>query len=635
MSAEPEPSQATRVRTAASAVFLILFSLYALTYQGQFRVDDEHILAARSQSLATHGRLEQPQVFGNERERELQAMGPAATQIEPGQALVGAVLYRAAVALGLGGAQALFMQNALLTAATASILALSVAALGFGPGIAAAVGLLFGAGTYAWPYATTYFRDPQAMFGLALALHGWVGVTRRGSRTVVGAWAVLIAGVAVGVTTKNAAVIFVPALGAVWLLQFRGASMSARKHRVAFSAGLLVAGLAVLAIPKPEALARFTLDYYWSVARHFLSGLTPGTVIEGTLGPFVSPARSLFLFCPPLVLMAAVPRRWWRAEASLAGVAVVTALGLALAQVLFYREQWAGAVGWGPRAMLLALPGLVLLTPAGIQRLTAGLRGRWLLAGLGTLAIAVQLSAVLIPWQAAHESMRGLGLEAYSYAGVWDIRRLQLIHQVPLLLQFDVWNTAWSRVAAAGSAAWIPVFILCAAGVGGGAYLLRRSGARGGIGVAVAASLAVLLTSAAALTSDPAWYGGATEIGQAIDYARAEVETGDTLLVDAYGTPAWFRMMNEWSSPVRWFSLPFEIPGTNAGTMPNPQPDVEALLEALLVQRGRLLLIVTSDAPDYLEHDEVGWLERNARLMEARTFSGPSRRIDVLTFRPR
>jgi hypothetical protein len=635
MSPEPTAPAGGSSLGTASAVFLILFSAYVLTYQGTFRVDDEHILAARSQSLALWGHLEQPQVFGNERERELQPMGEAATQIEPGQAVVGAALYRAAEGLGLGGAQSLFVQNALLTAATGAVLVLSVGALGFPAATAVVVGLLFGLGTYAWPYATTYFRDPQAMFGVALAIHGWVRITRPSMRTAAAGWATLLAGIAIGVTAKNAALVLVPAVAAVLPLALRNASPLARRRWIAWSSGAVLVGLVLLLLPKPGPLARFTLDYYLSVGRHFFSGLEPTTVIEGTLGPFVSPAQSLFLFCPPLFLLLAVPRRWWREQGTTAGMVLLTAVGLSMSQVLFYGEQWAGAVGWGPRPMLLALPGLMLLTAPAVNRLWTGARNRWILAGIGTLACAVQLSAVLVPWQSAHESIRALGLDAYSFAGSWDIRRLLPVHQVPMLARVMAWSTAWTRLANAGSGVW--AFPVATSGLGlvTGWLLMRARRVRFAIGVTVLASLALLTSAAVAWRSDPAWYGGAAEIGAAIAYAGAEADGEGVVLLDAYGTPAWFRMMNEWSGPVRWYSLPFEIPGTEGVSMAEPQADVVRLLEQLLAGDGRVWLIASSDAPDYLMLDERTWLEHRAALVESRTFSEGSRRVDVLTFKPR
>jgi hypothetical protein len=633
----PDPASSGNPRSliTASAVFLILFSAYTLTYQGTFRVDDEHILAARSQSLALWGRLEQPQVFGNERERELQPMGDAATQIEPGQALIGAALYRVAAGLGLGGTQSLFVQNALLTAATGAVLALSVAALGFTASSAAAVGLLFGLGTYAWPYATTYFRDPQAMFGIALAIHGWVRITRPGTRVAAAGWTTLLAGIAIGATAKNAALVLVPAIAAVLPLALRTASPSVRRRWIAWSSGAVLVGLALLLLPKPGPLARFTLDYYLSVGRHSLSGLELATVIEGTLGPFVSPAQSLFLFCPPLFLLLAVPRRWWREQGAIVGVVLLTAVGLALGQVLFYREQWAGAVGWGPRPMLLVLPGLMLLIAPAVDRLSTGARNRWTLAGIGTLAYAVQLSAVLIPWQSAHESIRALGLEAYTYTGAWDIRRLLPFYQMPMLASVKAWSTAWSRLASAGSGVWVLPVATSGLGLAAGWLIMRARRVLPAIGVTILVSLGLLMSAAVAWASDPSWHGGVGEIDQAISYAEAQAGGEDVVLLDAYGTPAWFRMMNEWSKPVRWYSLPFEIPGTEGGSMAEPQADVVRLLEELLAGGGHVWLIASSDAPDYLTLDERTWLEHHAALVGSRSFFEGSRRVDVLTFEPR
>jgi hypothetical protein len=635
MSAEPALSRNPRSIITASAVFLVLFSAYTLTYQGTFRVDDEHILAARSQSLGLWGRLEQPQVFGNQRERELQLMGEAATQIEPGQALIGGALYRLGMGLGLGGAQALFVQNALLTAATGAVLVLSVAAFGFTASSAAAVGLLFGLGTYAWPYATTYFRDPQAMFGVALAIHGWLRITRPGTRVAATGWITLLAGIAIGVTAKNAALVLIPAIVAVSPLALRNAPPKVRKRWIAWSCCAVLVGLALLLLPKPAPLARFTLDYYVGVGRHFLSGTKLATVIEGTLGPFVSPAQSLFLFCPPLFLLLAVPRRWWREQRTTVGVVLLTAVGLALTQVLFYREQWAGAVGWGPRPMLLALPGLMLLTAPAVDRLWTGARNRWILAGIGALACAVQLSAVLIPWQSAHESIRAMGLEAYTFAGSWDIRRLLPMHQIPMLVRVKVWSTAWSRLANAGSDVWVLPVAISGLGLVAGGLFVRARRVHAAIGATILVFLSLLMSAAAAWASDPAWHGGAAEIDQAISYAKADVGAEDVVLLDAYGTPAWFRMMNEWSKPVRWYSLPYEIPEAEGGGTTEPQPDVVRMLEELLARSEHVWLIASSDAPDYLMLDERTWLEHHATLVGSRSFSGGPRRVDVLTFEPR
>ena len=185
---------------------------------------------------------------------------------------------------------------------------------------------------------------------------------------------------------------------------------------------------------------------------------------------------------------------------------------------------------------------------------------------LAAVSGVVQLSAVLVPWQTAYESIRSLGLEPYTYTGAWDIRRLLPLHSIAALPRLDAWVTAWTRVARTGTAAWIVPVALCALGLLSGWLLLslRRGRAWLALTAALSISLAVLWGVGSSLRTDPEWYANQVELGQAIELVGAEVRAGDVVLIDAYATPLWFRMMNDWRLPVRWYSLPFEIPARMA-----------------------------------------------------------------------
>ena len=150
-------------RAARLRVLAGLLAVYLLSYGSVFRLDDEHILAARAQSLAWRGEAAETQVSGNERVRALLPMGDAATAIEPMQTWIGAALLRAASGPSSGSTQVLFLLNPLVTLLTVVVVGATVSVLGLASGTARWTMVLFGLATMAFPYSTTFFRDPLAM----------------------------------------------------------------------------------------------------------------------------------------------------------------------------------------------------------------------------------------------------------------------------------------------------------------------------------------------------------------------------------------------------------------------------------------------------------------------------------------
>ncbi len=108
-----DPGEGTHRIALALLLFSGLLLLYTASASLTFHSDDEHILAARAQSLAAWGNLGQTQVFGNARVQELRAQGDAATEVEPGHVVLGAVGYRIAQQMGFGGAQGFLLTQRL------------------------------------------------------------------------------------------------------------------------------------------------------------------------------------------------------------------------------------------------------------------------------------------------------------------------------------------------------------------------------------------------------------------------------------------------------------------------------------------------------------------------------------------
>ncbi len=583
-----------------------LLLLYTASATGVFRTDDEHILAARSQSLALWGNLGQTQVYGNHRVQELRAQGDAAIEIEPGQVVLGAIAYRVARFLGAGGAQAFLLVNAYITSLTALFVFLTSQRLGIGPRVSLLAALLYGIATMAWPYATTGYRDPLAALGWSVALWGWAIVLTdwpRGWRT--GAL-VMGLGLLAAVLAKNTSFALVASFALTLVIW---TATAARSRRVEARRAILALGItaavvvAVLWILPPAGpLARYSLPYFAFLAHHALSGGSRG-LLASVLGPFLSPAESIFLFSPAVLLSVAGLLLWRGRQAWFALPAALSALLLAVLQALFYRELWAGVYGWGLRFMLPALPALAILAAPFLERaLSRRNRAAWILiVALFVLAIVIQASAVLVPWLRPYQDWKALGLDPFRTDAVWSLRFLAIPPQVGHLADPSIWETLGARLARAGSgwAGALQVMALVASVV---ALTLAGHGAsrethRLRIPAVVLCTLALLAPPVllCAASEDPAWGGSHPEYVEASDWLQAQIGAGDLVLVESYGSPLWAHLLNRWRSSVGWTSLPYDVPGDQAASL-------DAWIVDAITAAGpeqRVWLITSSEAPGF------------------------------------
>ncbi len=629
------PAGARSTRGALGPALLVgalLCCLYLLSYSSVFRLDDEHILTARAQSLALRGTLDEPQVYGNLRVRELAGMGDQATQIEPLQTILSAALYRGAIALGLGGAQAGFLLNLYLTAFSAGMLTLTIALLGFTQATARWCGLFFGAGTIAWVYATSLVRDTPAMAAVSVALFGVALALRStGRRRAVGIVLVPL-GLLLGALAKNTVVAFGFgfALGifAVTAARLR-TERSARRWAVGACILLFLLFLGWAQVPAAGPLARYSIAYYRSLLGHFVGSLDL-RLVGATLGPFLSPAKSVFLFSPPLFLAVFGVRR---SERRVAVPIVAGTFVLVLAQALFYRERWAGSIGWGLRYTLPALPGLLVLAAPAVERLRSSRGGKaGLLVILGG-SMFIQAAGVWADWRGVYAAWRAQGLNVALPSAAWDPRFLAIPGQLSRLFEPADWLPIWWRlrtspgvVWAAGATAVLGLLLLVLL-TPLGQRLGRRAARVAGACLIVAAGVFPVFPTLWVARGDPHFGGDRPEFSQALAAWEADGREGDLVVVDSYGTPLWAHMLNRWSTPVAWYSLPFEIPGSTA-LQALPAGELgEASLELfgkLRFSRERLWYFGSSEAPDYGLRREPAWLDSHLTLVERRALSGLS-----------
>jgi hypothetical protein len=139
---------------------------------------------------------------------------------------------------------------------------------------------------------------------------------------------------------------------------------------------------------------------------------------------------------------------------------------------------------------------------------------------------------------------------------------------------------------------------------------------------------------------DPAYYSSRTDLANAQWKVAHDYQPGDTVLVKAYSTPAWFYWM-DWASPQEaWSSLPFYFPTPNQITQYNATHNPEAVLDEMtlsLLKRipslyRRVWLVLPDDSPGSSLGLEADWLKNISTTSLSWDFPGPSNNTQLYLF---
>lgn len=364
------------------ALFLLALSVYLLSMTGTLGIDEETMYLV-TESIAERGEVAVGPSMLRQTWTVTARSGDKYSILEVGQSVLALPFYyigkiaASIVAPGLrpyATRAAVAAMGPVFGALAVLLVALLVEALGHSQARAAAVALLAGFGTLLWPYARTFYREP-VLAALFLAVVWALVRFQTDGRTrwvVLAATAFFLAGI-VRVLALGLAPVFLTAV-----MRARADSGN-REHWILFGVG---------------AIAALTVDLGYNALR-FGSPWATGYPQEetfshplsmGLYGFLFSPGRSVFLFCPVLVIaMFGLPRMWREARSTLGLVAAV-----ALFHLCVFGCWWAWANGrglWGPRYLVPMLP-LALLPAAWVKP------GRLWTAVVG-LSIAIQLMGVL------------------------------------------------------------------------------------------------------------------------------------------------------------------------------------------------------------------------------------------------
>jgi hypothetical protein len=611
----------------STLIVAFLIALYTLTYNGLFRVDDEHILGARAQSLALWGRLEEPQVFGNQRVQELEVLGDQATQIEPLHSILGAGFYRIGLLLGTGGAQAYFLQNIYLTALCAGIIFLTARSLNASEKASLLSALLFGTGSMAWPYAMAYYRDSLAMLFCSLVLLGFALRARSSGKPAHWGYLLMVVGFFGGILSKNSSFVIFPAIVLGLMVESIGSDQNTHNlflYLLGITLSIAAVLLLVSWLPPEGFLARFSLEYYQFVFKHFVESFDSGTLIA-FLGPFFSPSKSIFLFSPPLLALMLLLQKSKMEWNPFIWVSIGFTLFLAFGQALFYGDGWAGTFGWGLRYMLPALPGLFVSIAFSLEEVIHRETARWLFLALAILSVLIQVSGVFIPWVQPYVDWQQQGLQPYGEQASWQVRYLAIPYHISYLLKAQPLQIAWFRAQMAAAAAWlIPALTILLISVF--AWLLYGVWKHNRIKIQnwayslllIAVVIFPIFPNLNLLKSDYYWGGDKSSYLQVLNYVSISSKSDDSVIIDAYGTRLWNVWMNRWDRPIPWYALPYENPSSLQSSEEGinlPSPTLN-LMETISRSKSRCWYVASSSAPDYLFSGEVAWLESRFKFKD-------------------
>jgi len=539
----------------ASGIFLILFSVFMLTFNGVASTDDEQLFLALTESMASGRGYSGLPLFGNDR------LQGGTGSVEPLHSAAGIPLYFIAAQTGMGKAQILFMLPAFYTALTASLLYLTVRQQGYDEKTAIFSAFAFGAGTIAFPYARMQFREPLAALAFASAaffmlLSNQVAIFPFKRALFYG---LTLLSCAAAVLTKVTSAVILPVLFIAMLIQFLQQRKQPQNRNIRLTALLLIAFLVLLILivnlfPQ-ESFSRFTLRFI-NYIRYTLPRLPHEHFLQAVGGLLFSPGKGIFIYSPVLLFALASPfsgKHW----AWITGLSAL--LMLTFTQALIYDDAWWG-ITWGTRSLLPVLPLVVLAAAPALDRaLTANHRFPKALAFvLLFLSILFQVGRLFASDPAYVGWLTQVTGHAFDSAMQWEIALSPVFRYFWLGSQVMLSDIAWLYLSDVNAAALAIFISLTVAMVASGIFFLSGKGRRKWIVLLNILFIIATIPATLVLAKADARYFGQTESIRATrETLCSHAEPDDLILIDYYLHPFWWYYSNWGCQGTRWAGLPY------------------------------------------------------------------------------
>ena len=539
-----------------AAVFLILLCAYVLVFSGISSTDDEQLFVVLTENLAYGKGYSALPLFGNDR------LQGKAGGVEPLHSIVGIPLYILADHFNLGKAQILYLLPAVYTALTGALLVCIAERKGAPPKTAAMLGLLYGLGTIAFPYARMNFREPLN----ALLITTAVLCLELGKNTQDYVWKqilypfLILIFLGLAVLTKITTGIMIPffilsylAQKHVWEKENRACMVTI--SLVATTLFILVGFILWSTLPA-DSLSRFTLRFL-NYIRYTLPRLPHDHFWLALAGLLFSPGKGLFLYSPILILSLVSP--FLKQTKLVDWITYMGALlGITAVQALVYNDHWWG-ITWGTRALLPALP---LVALAVLPVLDAGLNhsNRRIRLGINSLSVfglCVQTGRLLVSDPVyANWAVQFTRREINAIAQ-WNLYLMPLYQHWRLAFSGQLSDIAWLHLSDSGI--WtIIIILLVLIGISLGTILLIKKERKQPYQIIITLiGVFVLILTPIFARWDQRYYGGTPAYKDTASDVCAVAENGDLVLIDAYLKPFWWFYLNFSCSGPDWVGLPY------------------------------------------------------------------------------
>lgn len=393
-----------RQTSASSALygmilFVVLASIYLFFYRGHPLSIDEVSTFDSIKSFSQHGTLSRTIEFYRNPSIGVDGSPFLTPLYEPLQILAGSLFYRLAEPWEqIGQFHTTFLLNVFITALTALSIYMIALRHGYTVRTAWFGAFIFGTATLALPYSRWLFREPlMALFALwAFASAFQIRQQLSQHHRPYMALTILVISTMGMILTKQVGILFVPGLFLCLMPPLR--AMRRYLPILAALLGVVILFLVIVAAINPDfGDERYNLARWLNPANLGLDYM-----VESLLGYQFSPARSIWLYSPILLLgfIGAIsllkhPDTRWL----VIGIVFTLLVTTAAYGALRFGAYWSGGWNWGPRYTLPIVPLWILLVLPVIKNVWQAPRWQQITFSLIVLvSIGLQLVGISVPY---------------------------------------------------------------------------------------------------------------------------------------------------------------------------------------------------------------------------------------------